>query len=88
MRAVVQRVARASVRIDGTTRAEIGAGLVVLLGVARGDGVEEAEKLAAKVSRLRIFGDAGGFERSVLDAGGAVLVVSQFTLLGDCCCPT
>ena len=83
MRAVVQRVARASVRVDGTTRGEIGPGLVVLLGVARSDGAAEAEKLAAKVARLRIFGDDGGFERSLLDTGGAVLVVSQFTLSAD-----
>ena len=83
MRAVVQRVARASVRVDGTTHGEIGPGLVVLLGVARGDGAAEADKLAAKVARLRIFGDDGGFERSVLDTGGAVLVVSQFTLYAD-----
>ena len=83
MRAVVQRVVRASVRVDGTTRSEIGAGLVVLLGVAHDDGVAEADKLAAKVARLRIFGDDGGFDRSVLDTGGAVLVVSQFTLHAD-----
>lgn len=83
MRAVVQRVARASVRVGGTTRSEIGAGLVVLLGVARGDGVANADTLAAKVARLRAFGDDGGFERSVLDVGGAVLVVSQFTVHAD-----
>ena len=65
------------------TRGEIGPGLVVLLGVARSDGAAEADKLAAKVARLRIFGDDGGFERSLLDTGGAVLVVSQFTLSAD-----
>ena len=63
---------------------EIGAGLLVLLGVADGDGEDEAARLAEKVARLRIFAnDEGRFDRSVLDTGGAVLVVSQFTLLAD-----
>ena len=84
MKAVVQRVDRASVRVDGVVRGEIGAGLLVLLGVAVGDGSEEAERLAGKIARLRIFGnDEGRFDRSLLDMGGAALVVSQFTLLGD-----
>jgi D-tyrosyl-tRNA(Tyr) deacylase len=84
MRAVVQRVARAAVRVDGVTVGEIGAGLLVLLGVARADGPEQARRIAAKVSRLRIFEDDDGrFARSVLDAGGAILAVSQFTLLAD-----
>ena len=84
MRAVVQRVARAAVRVDGTTVGEIGPGLLVLLGVARGDGPEQAQRLAAKVARLRIFADEDGkFARSVLDSGGAVLAVSQFTLIAD-----
>ena len=84
MRAVVQRVARAAVRVDGTTVGEIGPGLLVLLGVARGDGPEQAQRLAAKVARLRIFEDEDGrFDRSVLDSGGAVLAVSQFTLIAD-----
>ena len=62
----------------------IGAGLCVLLGVARCDGVEEAARLAGKVARLRVFADGDGkFDRSVLDTGGAVLVVSQFTLIAD-----
>jgi D-tyrosyl-tRNA(Tyr) deacylase len=84
MRAVIQRVSGAAVRVDGAVVGEIGVGLLVLLGVADGDGEAEAERLAAKVARLRIFADeAGRFDRSVLDAGGAVLVVSQFTLLAD-----
>jgi D-aminoacyl-tRNA deacylase len=84
MRAVVQRVSRAAVRADGSTAGEIRAGLLVLLGVAGGDTEAEADRLAAKVARLRIFADeAGRFDRSVVDAGGGVLVVSQFTLLAD-----
>jgi D-aminoacyl-tRNA deacylase len=80
MRAVVQRVARAR----ATPCGEIGHGLCVLLGVARGDGEEQAKRLAGKVARLRIFPDeAGKFDRSVLDLGGAALVVSQFTLIAD-----
>jgi D-aminoacyl-tRNA deacylase len=80
MRAVVQRVARTRVTPGG----EIGRGLCVLLGVAAGDGEEEAGRLAAKVARLRIFpDDEGRFDRSVLDVGGAALVVSQFTLIAD-----
>ena len=80
MRAVVQRVARARVTPGG----EIGRGLCVLLGVAGGDGAEETERLAGKIARLRIFpDDEGRFDRSVLDVGGAALVVSQFTLLAD-----
>ena len=84
MRAVIQRVSRAAVRVDGAVVGEIGVGLLVLLGVADGDGEAEAERLAAKVARLRIFADdLGRFDHSVLDVGGAVLVVSQFTLLAD-----
>ena len=80
MRAVVQRVSRARVTPGGG----IGHGLCVLLGVAGGDGEEAAERLAGKVARLRIFpDDAGRFDRSVVDLGGAVLVVSQFTLIAD-----
>jgi D-tyrosyl-tRNA(Tyr) deacylase len=80
VRAVVQRVARARAAPGG----EIGHGLCVLIGVARGDGTEEAARLAGKVARLRIFPDAGGrFDRSVVEAGGAALVVSQFTLMAD-----
>jgi len=84
MRAVVQRVSRAAVRVEGATAGEIGRGLLVLLGVAAGDGEEEARWMADKVAQLRVFEDeAGKMNRSVADVGGAVLVVSQFTLLGD-----
>ena len=80
MRAVVQRVSRARVTPGG----EIGRGLCILLGVARGDGEEAAERLAGKIARLRVFpDDEGRFDRSVLDVGGAALVVSQFTLIAD-----
>src|SRR5205823_6216948 len=80
MRAVVQRVSRARVTPGG----EIGAGLCVLLGVAEGDAAAAADRLAGKVARLRIFeGDDGKFDRSLLDTGGAALVVSQFTLIAD-----
>jgi D-tyrosyl-tRNA(Tyr) deacylase len=80
VRAVVQRVSRARATPGG----EIGAGLLVLLGVARGDGMENAERLAGKVARLRIFPDEEGkFDRSLLDRGGEALVVSQFTLIAD-----
>jgi len=84
MRAVVQRVSRARVLVDGTVRGEIGPGLCVLLGVARGDDGAGAERLAGKVARVRIFeNDEGRFDRSLLDVGGGALVVSQFTLLAD-----
>jgi D-tyrosyl-tRNA(Tyr) deacylase len=80
MRAVVQRVSRARVTPGG----EIGPGLCVLLGVARGDGEEQAAWFAGKVARLRIFPDQEGrFDRSVADVAGSVLVVSQFTLIAD-----
>jgi D-tyrosyl-tRNA(Tyr) deacylase len=80
MKAVVQRVVRASVTPGG----EIGPGVCVLLGVARGDTVTDAERLAGKVARLRIFeNDEGRFDRSLLETGGAALVVSQFTLIAD-----
>jgi D-aminoacyl-tRNA deacylase len=80
VRAVVQRVTRARVTPGG----EIGAGLCVLLGVARGDTVADAERLGGKVAQLRIFqNDEGKFDRSLLDTGGAARVVSQFTLLAD-----
>jgi D-tyrosyl-tRNA(Tyr) deacylase len=84
MRVVLQRVSRASVSVQGSVRAEIGSGLLALLGVAHGDGEEEAERLAGKVARLRVFeDDTGRFDRSLLETGGAALVVSQFTLLAD-----
>lgn len=84
MKAVCQRVSRAAVSVDGESRASIGRGLVVLLGVAREDGDASADRLAAKVARLRIFeDDRGRFDRSLLDVGGSALVVSQFTLIAD-----
>ena len=84
MRAVLQRVARARVSVGGDVVGEIGAGLCVLLAVERGDATADAERLAAKIARLRIFEDERGrFDRSVLDAGGSVLVVSNFTLAAD-----
>ena len=84
MRAVVQRVTRASVTVDKEVVGEIGNGLVVLLGVARDDSERDAEYLAEKIVALRIFDDeAGRMNLSVLDAKGAVLIVSQFTLYGD-----
>jgi D-aminoacyl-tRNA deacylase len=84
MRAVCQRVTRASVRVSGDTVGEIGPGMCVLLGVARSDGEAEAGRLAGKIARLRVFADEEErFARSLLDTGGAALVVSQFTLLAD-----
>jgi D-tyrosyl-tRNA(Tyr) deacylase len=87
MRAVLQRVTRASVSVEGETVGEIGAGLLVLLGVEAGDGATDADYIAAKIADLRLFppeGDESGMERSLTEVGGAALVVSQFTLLGDC----
>ena len=84
MRAVVQRVKEASVRVDGEVVGSIGPGLVVLLGVGTGDAERDAESLADKVLHLRVFeDDAGQMNRSVLEVGGGILVVSQFTLFGD-----
>ena len=80
----MQRVSRALVRAEGEPAGEIGLGLVLLTGIARGDDAAAVERLAAKVARLRIFeGESGRFERSLLDVGGEALVVSQFTLLAD-----
>lgn len=85
MRALVQRVRRGVVRIDGRTVSEVGSGLVVLLGVSREDTEDDARLLARKVAHLRIFPDElGKLNRSVLEVGGEVLSVSQFTLYGDC----
>jgi D-tyrosyl-tRNA(Tyr) deacylase len=85
MRAVVQRVTYARVEVDGTMVGEIGPGLLVLLGVAKGDTEADSDYLATKISQLRIFADdAGKMNRSIAEAGGAMLVVSQFTLYGDC----
>ena len=84
VRAVVQRVSSAEVRVAGDVQGRIGHGLCVLVGVARGDGEEAAVRLAGKIARLRVFEDeAGRFDRSLLDVGGGALVVSQFTLLAD-----
>jgi D-tyrosyl-tRNA(Tyr) deacylase len=85
MRAVLQRVTRASVVVDGAEVGRIGTGWLVLLGVARADADADADWLADKVANVRAFeDDAGKMNRSALDVGGAVLVISQFTLLGDC----
>jgi D-aminoacyl-tRNA deacylase len=84
MRAIVQRVSRAKVTVDGEITGEIGLGVLVLLGVGRDDAEAGADYLADKILGLRIFeDDAGKMNRSVVDVGGAVLVVSQFTLYGD-----
>jgi D-aminoacyl-tRNA deacylase len=84
MRSVVQRVSRGAVRVDRHVVGEVGRGLVVLLGVAADDTSEDARWTADKVAQLRIFEDeAGKMNRSVQDVGGSVLLVSQFTLLGD-----
>ena len=84
MRAVVERVSRAEVRVDGAAVGGIGKGLLVLLGVGREDDVSDASYLANKTAQLRVFQDAEGkMNRSVEDIGGSVLVVSQFTLFGD-----
>ena len=84
MRVVIQRVAEASVAVAGETVAEIGPGFLALVGVRNGDTNQDADALAAKVGGLRVFADASGrFNVALTDAGGAVLVVSQFTLLGD-----
>ena len=84
MRALIQRVSRASVSVDCNRIAEIGRGLVVFLGIGGGDGEEEARYIADKVANLRIFDDAEGkFDGSALDTGAELLVVSQFTLYGS-----
>ena len=84
MRAVVQRVREASVSVGGEVVASCGPGMLVLLGVADTDTPDDAERLAGKVARLRIFENADGrFDRSLLDTGGEALVVSQFTLIAD-----
>jgi D-aminoacyl-tRNA deacylase len=84
VRAVVQRVSSASVRVDGEVVGAIGRGLLVLVGAGREDTTETADRLAGKVARLRIFAnDEGRFDRSLLDVSGEALVVSQFTLLAD-----
>lgn len=85
MRAVLQRVTQARVEVDGATAGQIGAGLLVLLGVAKTDTAADAGFLVDKILNLRVFpDDAGKMNRSLLQTGGALLVVSQFTLYGDC----
>jgi len=85
MRAVIQRVAAADVRVDHEIVGRIGPGLLVLLGIARSDEEKDADYLADKAVHLRIFEDGDGkMNRSLLETGGEALVVSQFTLLGDC----
>jgi D-tyrosyl-tRNA(Tyr) deacylase len=85
MKAVLQRVTSARVEVDGAVAGEIGAGLLVLLGVSKTDAAADADFLADKIVNLRIFSDAEGkMNRSLIDVGGALLVVSQFTLYGDC----
>jgi len=84
MKVVVQRVSRACVRIEDETVASIEAGLLILVGIARGDTEEAARSLARKIARLRIFDDdQGRMNRSLMETGGSALVVSQFTLLAD-----
>lgn len=85
MRACIQRVSEAHVTVDGVETGRIGRGLVVLLGVGHNDGEAEVAWLAEKIAGLRIFEDeAGKMNRSLAEVGGAMLVVSQFTLFGDC----
>jgi D-tyrosyl-tRNA(Tyr) deacylase len=85
MRAVVQRVSSASVDVEGRRAASIGSGLLVLIGVGHDDGPADVDWVASKIRELRIFeDDARKMNRSILDVGGEVLLVSQFTLFGDC----
>lgn len=84
MKAVLQRVTRASVTVEGRVIGRIDHGLVVLLGVAKGDGEADVQQVAEKITRLRIFSDdAGKMNRAIGEVGGAVLLVSQFTLVGN-----
>lgn len=85
MRALIQRVSRASVTIDGAVRGQIGQGFLVLLGITDGDTEDDAVYLADKTVKLRVFTDENDkMNRSLADVGGGILVVSQFTLYGDC----
>ena len=85
MRAVVQRVSRAEVRVEGTVTGRIARGFMVLLGAADDDGDEDVAWMAEKIAGLRVFADENGqMNKALAEVGGAVLVVSQFTLLGDC----
>jgi D-tyrosyl-tRNA(Tyr) deacylase len=84
VRALVQRVSRAEVRVDGVAVGAIGLGLLVLLGLGHDDDLARVDRVATRVARLRVFPDAQGrFDRSLLDVGGSALVASQFTLYGD-----
>jgi len=84
VRALVQRVSQAAVSVEGEEVARIGRGLLVLVGVRRGDGTEQADRIAGKLARLRIFEDVDGkMNLSVRDVGGELLCISQFTLYGD-----
>lgn len=84
MRCILQRVTRASVSVNGEVVGRIGSGLVALVGVAKDDGPADIEYIASKIGDLRVFGDEQGrMNRALLDAGGSVLLISQFTLLGD-----
>ncbi|MCC7510958.1 MAG: D-tyrosyl-tRNA(Tyr) deacylase [Planctomycetes bacterium] len=84
MKVLLQRVSRAQVRVDGGVVGSIDAGLLLLVGIGQGDGAEQLERMAHKVANLRVFADADGkMNRSVLDTGGGVLAVSQFTLYAD-----
>jgi D-tyrosyl-tRNA(Tyr) deacylase len=84
MRALIQRVSRAAVSVEGAVIGEIGPGLLILVCAMQGDGEAEADRLAARIAKLRIFkDDEGKMNRSVVDTGGAALVVSQFTLAAD-----
>jgi D-aminoacyl-tRNA deacylase len=85
MRAVIQRVCEARVRVDERVTGEIGRGLLVLVGIGKDDGAEDVKYLAAKIPNLRLFKGSEGkdIDRSTIDVGGALLVVSQFTLFGD-----
>jgi len=84
MRALIQRVSNASVAVEGQTIGQTGPGLLILVCAMQGDGIAQADRLAAKIAKLRIFADqAGRMNRSVLDIGGSTLVVSQFTLAAD-----
>jgi len=84
MKALIQRVSEASVEVDGKRLAEIGQGFLILLGITHADGLQDVEWLARKIPALRIFEDAQGLmNRSIVDVGGSVIVVSQFTLYAD-----
>lgn len=85
MKGLIQRVKRASVTIDGNVYSKINQGILILLGVEKGDNEQNADKLADKLCKLRIFEDEDGkMNKSILDVNGEILIVSQFTLAGDC----